>query len=240
MKDISFSLAFLSGILSFLSPCVLPLVPSYVSYITGVSFEKLTSGEDRQRIRQMTIKNSLAFIAGFSMVFIILGASTSLIGQLLYDYQDYLRIGGGILVILFGLFVAGFLKLDFLMKEKKIHLHGRPMGYIGSFLIGMTFAAGWTPCVGPILGSILLYASTKGSAVYGIELLSVYSLGLAIPFFISSLAINTFLSYTKVFYKFMRAIMLLSGIILIIFGLMLITDRMGALMALFPDFGIKF
>ncbi|MBI4823162.1 MAG: cytochrome c biogenesis protein CcdA [Nitrospirae bacterium] len=240
MKDISYSLTFLSGVLSFLSPCVLPLVPSYVSYITGVSFEELTRGQNRQRIRRLTIKNSLAFIAGFSMVFILLGASTSLIGQLLYDYQDYLRIAGGILIIVFGLFIAGFLRLDFLMKEKKFHIHGRPMGYIGSFLIGMTFAIGWTPCVGPILGSILLYSGTKGSAVYGIKLLTVYSLGLAIPFFMSSLAINTFLSHTKVFYKFMRAIMILSGIVLIIFGIILITDRIGVLMSLFPDIGVEF
>src|SRR3990172_6840964 len=117
MKDVSFSLAFLAGVLSFLSPCVLPLIPSYVSFITGVSFDKLTSREDRARIRKLPIVNSLFFIGGFSTVFIALGASSSLLGQLLFDYQNALRIAGGILIIIFGLFIAGFLKLDFLMKE---------------------------------------------------------------------------------------------------------------------------
>ena len=197
MNDISFTLAFLAGILSFLSPCVLPLLPSYISFITGMSFEDLTGSADRKRVRNLTITNSLIFIAGFSAVFIALGASSSVAGQILFRYQEWLRIIGGILIIIFGLFIAGFLKLDFLMRERKVHLAGKPAGYIGTFAIGMTFAAGWTPCIGPILGSILLYAGAKGSAVYGIKLLSVYSLGLAVPFFISSLAINSFLSYSK-------------------------------------------
>ena len=197
MNDISFTLAFMAGILSFLSPCVLPLVPSYVSFITGMSFEDLTGSADRKRVRNLTITNSLVFIAGFSAVFIALGASSSAAGRILFQYQEWIRIIGGILIIIFGLFISGFLKLDFLMRERKVHLGGKPAGYIGTFAIGMTFAAGWTPCIGPILGSILLFASAKGSAVYGIKLLSVYSLGLAVPFFISSLAITSFLSYSK-------------------------------------------
>lgn len=240
MKDVSFSLAFLAGILSFLSPCVLPLVPSYVSFITGVSFEDLTGRSDRRRIRNLTIINSLIFICGFSAVFLALGASSSVVGQVFFKYQEWIRIIGGILVIIFGLFIAGFLKLDFLMKDKKIHLSGRPAGYIGTFVIGMTFAAGWTPCIGPILGSILLYASSKGSAVYGLKLLSIYSLGLAVPFFVSSLAMNSFISYSRKLQKYMRVIMIISGLLLIIFGILLLTNRMRELTSLFPDFGIKF
>ncbi len=240
MKDVSFSLAFLAGILSFLSPCVLPLVPSYVSFITGISFEDLTGSTDRKRIRNLTITSSLAFILGFSAVFISLGASSSAVGRLLFEYQDWIRIIGGILIIIFGLFIAGFLKLDFLMKDRKIHLSGRPAGYAGTFIIGMTFAAGWTPCIGPILGSILLYASTKGSAVYGFKLLAVYSLGLAVPFFVSSLAINSFLSYSKKLQRYMRVIMIISGLLLIVFGIMLLTNRLRELTGLFPDFGINF
>jgi cytochrome c-type biogenesis protein len=233
-------MAFIAGFLSFLSPCVLPLLPSYVSFITGVSFEKLTSGEDRKRVRFLTIINSLAFVSGFSAVFISLGASSSFIGQLLYKHQEWIRIGGGILVIVFGLFVSGIIKLDFLLKERRVHLHGRPAGYLGSFFIGMTFAAAWSPCIGPILGTILLYAAAEGSASYGLKLLSVYSLGLALPFFISSLAINTFLSYSKVFYRFMRVIMFLSGLLLIIFGIMLLSNKVREFSRFFPDFNIPF
>lgn len=240
MQDVSYPLAFLAGVLSFLSPCVLPLVPSYVSFITGLSFKDITSGADNKKIRTLTITNSLAFIGGFSFVFISLGVSSSAIGRLLFDYLEIIRIIGGILVIIFGLFIAGFLKIDFLMPEKKIHLGGKPTGYIGTFIVGMTFAAGWSPCIGPILGSILLYAGSKGSALYGFKLLSVYSLGLAIPFFISSLAINAFLSYSPKIAKYMKAIIFVSGLLLIIFGIMLLTDQIRTIGKLMPDLGIKF
>lgn len=235
--DISFPLAFLAGILSFLSPCVLPLVPSYVSFITGISFEDLTGGVDRKRVRYLTITNSLAFISGFSTVFIALGVSSFAVGRVLLEYQDYIRIIGGILIIVFGLFVAGFLKFGFLMREMKFQIKGRPSGYIGSFLIGMAFAAGWTPCIGPILGTILLYASSKASAIYGFVLLLVYSLGLAIPFFISAIAINSFLSYSRKLNRYMRGIMVLSGVILIIFGILLLSDKVRQLSGFLPDFG---
>ncbi len=240
MKDVSFPLAFLAGVLSFLSPCVLPLLPSYVSFITGISFEDLTAGVDRKRIRHLTITNSLCFILGFSAVFMALGASSSAIGKVLFEYQEWIRMIGGFLIIIFGLFVAGFLKLDFLMRDKKLHLSGKPMGYIGTALVGMTFAAGWTPCIGPILGTILLYASTQGSALYGIKLLAVYSLGLALPFFVASLGINTFLSYSKKLIKYMRVVMVGSGLLLILFGVMLLTNRVRELASLMPDFGLKF
>ena len=240
MKDISFPLAFLAGIMSFLSPCVLPLLPSYVSFITGVSFEDLTTGSDRRKIRYLTITNSLAFILGFSTVFIALGASSSAVGKFMFEYQEWIRIGGGILIIVFGLFVAGFLKMDFLMRDKKVHLSGKPAGYVGTFLVGMTFAAGWTPCIGPILGTILLYASSQGSAFYGFKLLAVYSLGLALPFFISSLAINSFLSYSKKLMRYMRVIMIVSGLLLILFGILLLTNRVREFTGFLPDFGIKF
>jgi cytochrome c-type biogenesis protein len=227
-------------VLSFLSPCVLPLIPSYVSFITGISFKDLTVGTDRKKIHYLTITNSIAFILGFSTVFIALGVSSSAVGSFFFQYMDMIRIIGGVLVIIFGLFIAGILKLDFLMIQKKISLSGKPAGYIGTFLVGMTFAAGWSPCIGPILGTILVYAGSKGSALYGFQLLAAYSLGLGVPFFLSALAINVFLSYSPKLAKFMRAIMLISGLLLIIFGILLLTDQIRALTRLLPDFGIKF
>ncbi len=240
MNDISLPLAFLAGILSFLSPCVLPLIPSYVSFITGISFKDLTVGKDIKRMRYLTITNSIAFILGFSSVFVALGISSSAIGRVLFDYINVIRIIGGILIIIFGLFIAGLIRLDFLMRDKKMHLTGKPMGYLGTFLVGMAFAAGWSPCIGPILGTILIYAGSKGSAVYGLQLLAIYSLGLAVPFFISSLMINTFLSYSPKIAKHMRIVMLISGFILIVFGIMLLTDQLRIIGRLMPDLSIKF
>lgn len=239
MSEISYPLAFLAGVASFLSPCVIPLLPSYVSFITGMSFDELTKSEDRAKVRSLTIKNSLAFIAGFSTVFMALGASSSLLGDFLFKFQDAIRIIGGVLIIIFGLFISGAVKMDFLMREAKYHPKGKPAGYIGSFFVGMTFAAGWTPCIGPILGSILLYATSKGSALFGFKLLAVYSLGMAVPFFLSSLAINTFLSYSRSIAKYMRWVMMISGALLIVFGILLLTDMVSQLVRYLPDFGIK-
>lgn len=239
MTEVTYPLAFLAGVLSFLSPCVLPLVPSYISFITGMSFEEMTEAADTRRVRLLTITNSLAFVLGFSVVFIALGASTSYVGQIFRQYQDEIRIAGGILVIIFGLFIAGLFRPGFMMKSKKFHLSGRPSGYMGAFVVGLVFAAGWTPCIGPILGGILLYATSQGSTALGFKLLSMYSLGLALPFLLSALAINTFLSYTKVLYRYMRPIMLLSGLVLIAFGVLLLMDKVSELARYFPDVGIN-
>jgi cytochrome c-type biogenesis protein len=235
MNDVSFTLAFLAGVLSFLSPCVLPLVPAYVSFITGLSIDELKTGPKMSK----AIASTLSFILGFSTIFVALGASSSFLGGLFLQYQDYLRIGGGILTIVFGLFIAGFVNLNFLMRERRFHLSKGPTGYVGAYLIGMSFAAGWTPCIGPILGTILIYAGSQASAAYGLKLLAVYSLGLAVPFFISTIAINFFFSYTRKLQKFMRVIMVISGVILIAFGVMLLTNKIGMLASLFPDLGIK-
>ena len=210
MNDVSFPLAFLAGVLSFLSPCVLPLVPSYVSFITGISFRELTVGLDRKKVRHLTMTHSLAFIGGFSSVFIGFGVSSSFLGIFFFDYLDEIRVIGGVLVIIFGLFISGILKLDFLMKDKKLHLTGKPAGYVGTFFVGMTFAAGWSPCIGPILGTILVYAGSKGSSLYGLKLLTVYSLGLALPFFLSAVGFNAFLSYTPKVVKHIGVIMVIT------------------------------
>ncbi len=239
MNDVSFGLAFIAGVVSFLNPCVMPLIPSYISYITGLSFKDLSGSEDRSRIRKVTLINSLLFVAGFSFIFVLLGASSSTLGRLFYQYRDIVRIAGGILIIIFGLFVAGILNLGFLMRERRFELRDRPAGLLGSFIIGMTFGAGWTPCIGPILGSILIYASTKDSVLYGMGLLGVYSIGLGIPFILSGVAINIFLSYMKKLQRYMRYVMLLSGLILIAFGIILLTNSMGLISQYMPDIGIK-
>jgi cytochrome c-type biogenesis protein len=179
------------------------------------------------------------FIGGFSLVFIVLGGLSSLVGLWLLTFQDAIRIGGGVLVIVFGLFISGILRLDFLMRSRTFRLSGRPAGYAGAFLIGMTFAAGWTPCIGPILGAILVVASAQGSAVYGTTLLAVYSLGLGVPFFVSALAFNAFMSSFRTIGRLMGPIKILSGLILIAFGVILLTDNLGMLATWFPDLGVE-
>lgn len=231
-ENVSLYIAFMAGIFSFLSPCVLPLVPSYVSFITGISFQDLTQQINSSQIRKITILHSLLFILGFSIVFILLGASATYLGNLLYTYQEIIKKIGGILIIFFGIYITGLIKFNFLYKEKKIHLTKKPIGYLGTVLVGATFAFGWTPCISPILGSILLYASTSEKVQEGIILLTFYSLGLGIPFFISSLLINSFLSYFNKMKKYISLITLISGIFLIIAGILLFTDKFSLLSSL--------
>lgn len=238
MTEIGYITAFLGGLLSFLSPCVLPLIPSYLSFITGISFDDFKTG-DKALIRKITIVNSSAFVAGFSTVFILLGVSSSFVGKLFAVYYDHIRIIGGIIIILMGLYVMGVLKLNFLATDKRVHLHNKPKGHFGSFIVGLTFGAGWTPCIGPILGSILLIASTTGSAMQGFWLLLVYSLGLAIPFMATALAINSFISHFTQIQKYMKVIMVISGLLLIGFGVILLTDKVYLLLSIAPDLGVE-
>jgi len=225
ITQVSLFAAFSAGLLSFISPCVLPLVPSYLSYITGLSVENLAKAEERERFKSAIIFNSLLFIAGFSTVFIAFGASASLIGQVLYEYQDVIRKVGGMLIIIFGLYLLGILKLNFLMTERRLmHFESRPVGYVGSYLIGTAFAAGWTPCVGPVLGTILAYASTTESMSGGVMLLSAYSFGLGLPFFLTAFGMDTFLSYFKSLRTYLGGVSFVSGTLLILVGVMIFTD----------------
>jgi cytochrome c-type biogenesis protein len=225
ISQISLFAAFSAGLLSFISPCVLPLVPSYLSYITGLSVENLAKVEERERFKSAILLNALLFIAGFSTVFIAFGASASLIGQVLYEYQDIIRKIGGILIIIFGLYLLGILKLNIFMTERRlVHFESRPVGYLGSFLIGTAFAAGWTPCVGPVLGTILAYASTTESMSGGVMLLSAYSFGLGLPFFLTAFGMDTFLSYFKSLRTYLGGVSFVSGGLLVLVGLMIFTD----------------
>jgi len=223
-QEISGMIAFSAGLLSFASPCVLPLVPSYITYITGASFKELTDVGARSRLRWATISHSLCFIVGFSLVFILMGASATYLGQLLVEYQYWIMKGGGVLIILLGVHFTGIINIPFLHMERRFEMRKKPLGYVGSFVVGVVFAAGWTPCIGPILSTILIYASTSKSVMTGILLLTYYSVGLGIPFFLSSLAFNSFLSAFDRIKRFMRVINIVSGLFLIGIGILFLTD----------------
>jgi cytochrome c-type biogenesis protein len=238
MSEIGYISAFLGGLLSFLSPCVLPLIPSYVSFITGISFEDFKTG-DKARIRKLTLINSLAFVTGFSTVFVLLGVSSSYVGRFFAVYYDHIRIVGGTIIIVMGLYVMGVIKLNFLSAERRVHLDSKPRGHFGSYIVGLAFGAGWTPCIGPILGTILLIASTTGSAMEGFKLLIVYSAGLAIPFVATALSINSFLSHFTAIQKYMKLIMIISGLLLIGFGIILLMDKVYLLLNIAPDLGVE-
>lgn len=228
-ENVSYIVAFAAGLLTYLSPCLLPLIPAFVAYITGISFSDLTDEKKKSEVRAKTIKHSLMFIAGFSIVFVLLGLTATFIGKALFQYQKIIRIAGGILIMLFGLQLAGILKLDFLIKERKLNVAAKGASYLGSFLIGVTFAAAWTPCAGPILGSILVLAGTKASVATGAKLLIVYSLGIAIPFLVTALLINSFLGLSGKIQKIMRWINLIGGIFLIIVGLLVATNYLSVI-----------
>jgi cytochrome c-type biogenesis protein len=238
MQSISLVAAFTAGFLSFVSPCVLPLVPSYVSYITGLSIEQLTNAAERSRFRKAIILNSLLFIAGFSAVFVAFGASASLIGQALLTYQDHVRRIGGIIVIVFGLYLLGILNLNFLKMEHRYQFRSRPAGYLGSFLVGVAFAAGWTPCVGPVLGTILLYASTTDSLLNGIVLLTFYSLGLGLPLFLTALGVDRFLGYFKEVRGYLWGVSTISGVLLIVVGVMIYANSLTMITSVLERYGI--
>jgi cytochrome c-type biogenesis protein len=237
-ETVSLMIAFSAGLLSFASPCVLPLVPSYLVYISGLSLDTLIQEEQSSNAKWKMIQRSVVFIVGFSIVFILFGASATAIGQLMLAYQDIIRQVGGVLIVFFGLYVMGILKAPFLMFEKRIHLREGAIGYVGLLLAGMAFAAGWTPCVGPVLGSILLLASTSESVSQGIGLLAAYSLGLAFPLLIASLSLNAFLMRFTQIKPYLGVVSRISGLFLIVIGVMLITNYFTVLTGLLTEYGI--
>lgn len=213
------------GVVSFVSPCILPLIPSYVSYITGISYDDLVDNSAKRKNLSITLFHSLAFVAGFTVVFVLLGATVSVMGQLLIGNLKTIRIAGGILMILLGLFVADIVPIPLLQREAKLHLKARPAGFVGTFLVGIVFAAGWTPCTGPFLSSVLMQAAQAETMASGMVLLSFYSIGIGIPFVLSAVAIGTFLSFFNKLKRYYKAIKIASGAILIIMGILLIADK---------------
>lgn len=233
-SDITTWIAFSAGILSFFSPCVLPLIPSYLTYITGLSFGQLQDAKPSAKVRATILFHSLAFIAGFSAVFISLGALAGLASS---AFQVYMREGlvwieriGGLLIFLFGIHLSGLFHFGVLLGEKRVQLQRKPSGFLGTGLVGVAFAAGWTPCIGPILGSILaIAAGTTGNVGRGIYLLTMYSAGLGIPFLIAGLLFHGFLNFFNRFRKHIRVMEIFTGVLLMVVGLLLFFNLFGHL-----------
>jgi cytochrome c-type biogenesis protein len=227
--SVTFTVAFVAGVFSFLSPCVLPLVPSYLSFITGLSLDDLRGGERRRAI----LVPALAFVTGFSLVFLLLGASATLLGQVFLQYRDWLARVGGALIIVFGLHLLGVFRIAPFMRERRLQIESKPAGVIGAGAAGVVFGAGWTPCIGPVLGALLTYASTRATLARGMSLLLFYSIGLAIPFLLAALATGSFLNTSKRFRRWLPVVEKASGAILLLAGVLLLTGSFTALSAYF-------
>jgi len=236
MDNVSLISAFVAGIASFISPCVLPLVPGYISFISGVSLDKLRK-DQTARTRRNVMMTSLIFIAGFSTVFILLGASATYAGRFLLQNKILFNRIAGVLIIIFGLHVAGLFQIKFLNYEKRLNLSQKPVGVISSFLVGLAFAAGWTPCIGPILAAILLVASNQQTSTQGVLLLACYSLGLGIPFFLTAVALNSFFNVFSWIKRHYRQIEYASGGLLVILGIMVFTNQFTRLAGYFNYYG---
>lgn len=227
MTDINVFLAFGAGFLSFISPCCLPLYPAFISYITGMSVGQLKN--ENAMLQKRSLFHTLSFLLGFSIVFISLGYGTSFIGEVFNQYQNLIRQLGGILIVLFGLVIVGFIQPEFLMKERRIEFKNRPSGYIGSILIGIAFAAGWTPCMGPILGVVVSLAATNPSSA--IPYMIAYILGFAIPFLILSF----FIGKMQWIRKHNVVIMKIGGYIMIVMGILLFFNWLTRIISFFND-----
>lgn len=225
VESVSFPAAFIAGLLSFFSPCILPLIPAYFTFITGFSLEELTEDHNSE-IRKKVVLSTVLFVLGFSLVFILMGASASYLGSLIYTYREFLRIIGGILIIVLGIHLTGIIRIRSLDFEKRIHLEKKPLHFFGTFVIGMAFGAGWSPCVGPLLGSILIIAGSQETVWHGVVLLGVYSAGLAIPFIIMSFFIHFLLVFIKKASRAMKYVNAVAGVLLIVVGLFLVTNKL--------------
>lgn len=243
MENVSLFGAFVAGVLSFISPCVLPLIPGYLSFISGVSLEEMRgmplaaaagggasalsapSAAISDAAKRQVIVTSLFFILGFSLVFVGLGASATVLGQFLMERLTIFGKIAGVLLIIFGLHTIGVFKIQWLLQEKRVQTSSKPAGMLGAIVVGISFAFGWTPCIGPILSAILLVAAQQESVNQGILLLSIYSLGLAIPFLLTAIAINQFFVAFSRIRRHYHAIEIVSGILMIVIGVLIFTNR---------------
>lgn len=221
--SVGFAIAFAAGLLSFLSPCVLPLIPSYVTFVTGLTID------DVQRSRRITLVHSLLFVTGFTLIFLALGATATTLGRLMGYNREWVGRIGGVIVIALGLYLLGVFNVGILSRERRLHIATKPLGYLGTIFVGMAFAAGWTPCIGPILGAVLTYTASSADLNRGLVLLFAYSLGLAVPFVIAALMIDRFIG---VFQRYRAALLWTSRIaggLLVGVGILMLTDTMRLL-----------
>jgi cytochrome c-type biogenesis protein len=217
--SIGVAVAFSAGLLSFLSPCVLPLVPSYISFITGMSLD------DVPRARRLALVHSLLFVSGFTLIFLALGATATVLGGFLRAHSLWIARVGGAMVIVFGLFLLGVIRIGAFSQERRLHLSEKPIGYLGTVFVGFAFGAGWTPCLGPILGGILTYAASAASLGRGLGLLFAYSMGLAIPFVLAAVALGKFFTVFGWFRRHLGLVNKVAGVILVFVGALMVTDR---------------
>ncbi len=233
-QSLTVLVAFSAGLLSFLSPCVLPLVPSYLTFITGLGLE------DVSRARRTTFVHALLFVLGFSFIFVALGAGATAFGQLLLAYRTWIARVGGVLMILLGLWMLGVLQVGALQQERRVHLSDKPIGYLGTVLVGIAFGAGWTPCLGPTLGAILLLAANQTEMTKGITLLAVYSAGLAVPFLLSALLLERFLAFFQKFRSKLGLVNRIAGSLLIVVGVLMFTGWFERLAAILQPYTPEF
>jgi cytochrome c-type biogenesis protein len=216
--SIGLALAFSAGLLSFLSPCVLPLIPSYLTFVTGVGLDDLGT------VRRSAILHALLFVLGFTLIFVALGASATVLGRLLVAYRIWITRAGGALVVLFGLYLLGAIRVAAFDRDRRVHLANKPVGYLGTVLVGVAFGAGWTPCLGPILGAILTYTAATADLARGLPLLLAYSIGLALPFLLAAVAVERFLETVTRLRPYLTRISHISGGVLIVVGLLMMFD----------------
>lgn len=234
--SVSLGLAFVAGLVSFLSPCVLPIVPSYVTFITGMTLDEMSTG-GRRAARTRAALHAVLFVLGFGIVFVALGATATALGSALRRSLPLLQQIGGVVIAAFGLYLMGVLRFSWLMRERRVHLASKPAGMAGTVLVGVAFGAGWTPCVGPVLASILLYAGARATMARGMLLLGSYALGLGIPFLVAAVGFNWFLAGTQRLRRWLRPIEITAGVLLVLVGVMLFTGRFTVLSNFFAGFG---
>ena len=227
-EGLSIPLAFVAGVVSFLSPCVLPLVPGYISMLSGASIEELKAGAGTALVARI-FRNSIAFVVGFSVVFITLGASATAVGRFLVAQRTTFNIVAGITIIIFGLHLTGLVKIPFLYREARVNTGAPRRGLLGAFVLGFAFAFGWTPCIGPILTGILALAAMRDTVFQGMFLLAIYSAGLAIPFVLTGLGLSQFLKFYSGFRKHLQIVEVLSGVLLIAIGVLMAFNKLGML-----------